>query len=69
VASTFDVVPGLDVRFDQIIVKTIQCDQEQRHSSALELRQHLDTLLLLAVPAPDLQRYSTAQMPNTKPTK
>jgi serine/threonine protein kinase/formylglycine-generating enzyme required for sulfatase activity len=57
------MVPGLDVRFDQIILKAMQCDREQRHSSALELRQHLDTLLMPAVPAPDLQRYSSAGMP------
>ncbi|MBL9178116.1 MAG: serine/threonine protein kinase, partial [Verrucomicrobiaceae bacterium] len=59
------VAPGTDVRFDQIIVKAIAYDREQRHSSATELRQHLDTLLMPAVPAPDLQRYSSAQMPRS----
>ena len=56
------VVPGIDARFDQIILKAMQYDREQRHSSASELRQHLDTLLMPAVPAPDLQRYSSAGM-------
>ncbi|MBL9180194.1 MAG: protein kinase, partial [Verrucomicrobiaceae bacterium] len=59
------VAPGTDVRFDQIIVKAMAYDREQRHSSATELRQHLDTLLMPAVPAPDLQRYSSAQMPRS----
>jgi len=57
------VVPGIDARFDQIVLKAMQNDREQRHSSATELRQHLDTLLMPAVPAPDLQRYSSAGMP------
>ncbi len=56
------VVPGIDARFDQIILKAMQYDRESRHSSATELRQHLDTLLMPAVPAPDLQRYSSAGM-------
>jgi hypothetical protein len=55
--------PGTDPRFDQIILKAMQYDREARHSSATELRQHLDTLLMPAVPAPDLQRYSSAGMP------
>jgi serine/threonine protein kinase len=57
------MAPGTDPRFDQIIVKAMAYDRESRHSSATELRQHLDTLLMPAVPAPDLQRYSSAQMP------
>jgi serine/threonine protein kinase len=57
------IVPGLDARFDQIVFKAMQVDREERHSSATELRQHLDTLLMPAVAAPDLQRYSSAQMP------
>jgi len=56
------VVPGIDLRFDAIISKAMQMDRETRHSSATELRQHLDTLLMPAVPAPDLQRYSSAGM-------
>jgi len=56
------IVPGIDERFDQIIYRAMQTDREERHRSALELRQHLDTLLMPAVPAPDLQRYSTAGM-------
>jgi len=57
------IVPGLDARFDQIVLKAMQVDREERHSSAAELRQHLDSLLMPAVPAPDLQRYSSAQLP------
>jgi len=57
--------PGTDRRFDQIIVKAMAYDRESRHSSATELRQHLDTLLMPAVPAPDLQRYSSAGMPKS----
>ncbi|MDP1590817.1 MAG: SUMF1/EgtB/PvdO family nonheme iron enzyme, partial [Prosthecobacter sp.] len=57
------MVPGLDARFDQIVFKAMQVDREERHSSAMELRQHLDTLLMPSVPAPDLQRYSSAGMP------
>ncbi len=58
-----EVVPGLDARFDQVVFKAMQVDREERHSSATELRQHLDTLLIPAAPAPDLQRYSSAGMP------
>ncbi|MFN0080776.1 MAG: bifunctional serine/threonine-protein kinase/formylglycine-generating enzyme family protein [Prosthecobacter sp.] len=61
------IVPGLDARFDQIVLKAMQVDREERHRSAAELRQHLDSLLMPAVPAPDLQRYSSAQMPQTPP--
>jgi len=57
------MVPGLDARFDQIVFKAMQVDREERHSSATELRQHLDSILMPAVPAPDLQRYSSAGMP------
>jgi len=57
------VVPGIDRRFDDIVLKAMQVDREERHHSATELRQHLDTLLMPAVPAPDLQRYSSAGMP------
>ncbi|MEZ5386824.1 MAG: serine/threonine-protein kinase [Prosthecobacter sp.] len=58
------MAPGTDPRFDQIIVKAMAYDREQRHHSATELRQHLDSILMPAVPAPDLQRYSsTTQMP------
>jgi serine/threonine protein kinase len=63
------MVPGLDARFDQIVFKAMQVDREERHHSATELRQHLDTLLIPAVPAPDLQRYSSAQMPKTPPAQ
>jgi len=56
------VVPGVDPRFDAIITKAMQMDREARHGSATELRQHLDTLLMPAVPTPDLQRYSSAGM-------
>jgi serine/threonine protein kinase/formylglycine-generating enzyme required for sulfatase activity len=55
------VAPGTDPRFDQIIVKAMAFDREQRHDSATELRQHLDTLLMPEVPAPDLQQYNGAQ--------
>ncbi len=53
------MVPGLDVRFDQIVIKAMQADREERHSNAVTLRQHLDTLLLPTVPAKILRRYST----------
>lgn len=39
------VVPGLDPRWDAIITKAMQMDREARHSSAIELRQHLDSVL------------------------
>jgi formylglycine-generating enzyme required for sulfatase activity len=55
-----------DGGFDQIVLKAMQVDREERHSSAAELRQHLDSLLM---PAPDLQRYSSAQMPKTPPAQ
>lgn len=61
------LVPGTDPRFDQIIAKAMAYDREQRHESATELRQHLDSILIPAVPTPDLQRYSSAQMPKTSP--
>jgi hypothetical protein len=61
------MVPGLDARFDQIVFKAMQVDREERHHSALELRQHLDSILMPAVPAPDLQRYSSAGMPKQAP--
>lgn len=57
------MAPGTDPRFDQIIVKAMAYDREQRHHSATELRQHLDSILMPAVAAPDLQQYSSAQMP------
>ncbi len=63
------LTPGTDPRFDQIILKAMQYDRESRHSSATELRQHLDSILMPAVPAPDLQRYSSAQMPKTPPAQ
>ncbi|MFO1439383.1 MAG: SUMF1/EgtB/PvdO family nonheme iron enzyme [Verrucomicrobiaceae bacterium] len=63
------MAPGTDPRFDQIIVKAMAYDREQRHHSATELRQHLDSILMPAVPAPDLQRYSSAQMPKTPPAQ
>ncbi|MBX7209012.1 MAG: protein kinase [Verrucomicrobiaceae bacterium] len=59
-------VPGIDPRFDQIVIKAMQVDREARHGSAAELRAHLDSLLMPAVPAPDLQRYSSAQMPRQR---
>lgn len=61
------LVPGTDPRFDQIIAKAMAYDREQRHESATELRQHLDSILIPAAPAPDLQRYSSAQMPKMPP--
>ena len=54
--------PGTDRRFDDIIVKAMQYDRDSRHSSAVELRAHLDSLLMPMVPAPNLQHYSSAGM-------
>jgi serine/threonine protein kinase len=59
------IAPGTDPRFDEIIMKAMAYDREQRHHSASELRQHLDSLLMPAVTAPDLQRYSSALMTKT----
>lgn len=46
------LVPGIDPRFDEIVVKAMRVDRESRHSDAAELRTHLDTLLIPA-PRPD----------------
>lgn len=56
------LVPGVDARFDDIVSKAMQVDRNDRHSSATELRQHLDSLLIPAASAPDLQSYSSAGM-------
>jgi serine/threonine protein kinase/formylglycine-generating enzyme required for sulfatase activity len=61
------MVPGLDVRFDQIVFKAMQVNREERHRSAAELRQHLDSLLMPTVPALGLERYSSAPIPKTPP--
>ncbi len=51
------IVPGVDARFDQIVLKAMQVDREERYSSAVELRQHLDTLLIpVEVPVPTVQQ-------------
>ena len=63
------MVPGLDIRFDQIILKAMQCDREQRHDSAMVLRQHLDSILMPVPSAPDLQRYSAEHIPKTPPAQ
>ncbi|MBE2281868.1 MAG: protein kinase, partial [Prosthecobacter sp.] len=39
------LVPGLDPRFDSIILKAMQHDRAERHQSAVELRQELDVIL------------------------
>ncbi len=44
------MVPEVDPRFDEIIVKAMQLNRDARHSSALEMRAHLDTLLMPLVP-------------------
>ncbi|MDZ4288291.1 MAG: SUMF1/EgtB/PvdO family nonheme iron enzyme, partial [Prosthecobacter sp.] len=54
------MAPGVDPRFDQIIVKAMQLSRDERHGSAMELRAHLDSLLMPAAPAPDAQRHSNA---------
>jgi formylglycine-generating enzyme required for sulfatase activity/serine/threonine protein kinase len=54
------MVPGLDARFDQIVSKAMQVDREERHHSATELRQHLDSVLM---PAKLPQQSSDAVLP------
>jgi serine/threonine protein kinase len=39
------LVPGLDPRFDPIILKAMQHDRAERHQSAAELRRELDVIL------------------------
>jgi serine/threonine protein kinase len=39
------LVPGLDPRFDPIILKAMQHDREERHQNAAELRRELDVIL------------------------
>lgn len=39
------LVPGLDPRFDAIIMKAMQHDRAERHQSAVEMRQELDVIL------------------------
>jgi serine/threonine protein kinase len=60
-------VPGVDRRFDDIVIKAMQTDREARYSSATELRQHLDNLLIPELPTPDLPRSARSGM--TKPTQ
>ncbi|HBJ85360.1 MAG TPA: hypothetical protein DDZ88_16085, partial [Verrucomicrobiales bacterium] len=61
------VIPMMDKGFDAIVDKAMQTDRENRYSTATEMRQHLDTLLMPAVPVPDLQRHSSVGMPNQAP--
>ncbi|MCB1225495.1 MAG: SUMF1/EgtB/PvdO family nonheme iron enzyme [Verrucomicrobiales bacterium] len=63
------VVPGLDPRFDQILFKAMQMDREERHSSATDLRQDLDSLLLETVTAPELQQFYQDQTDHAPPTQ
>jgi serine/threonine protein kinase len=39
------LVPSVDPRYDQIIVKAMQHDREERHQSAAQLRAELDVIL------------------------
>jgi len=39
------ISPGIDARFDQIILKAMQYDRENRYQSTAELRQALDVIL------------------------
>ncbi len=39
------LVPGLDPRYDPIILKAMQHDREERHQSSAELRRDLDVIL------------------------
>ena len=64
------LLPGeVDPRFDQIVIKAMQQNRDARHSSAMEMRAHLDSLLMPMAPAPDLQRYSSVGMakPSSSP--
>ena len=46
------MLPGeVDPRFDEMVVKAMQVDRERRHSSAMELREHLDSVLIPMAPA------------------
>ncbi|MEQ1747935.1 MAG: protein kinase [Prosthecobacter sp.] len=64
-AST--LVPEVDPRFDEIIVKAMQLNRNARHSSALEMRAHLDSLLIPMVPL--VQEHSSAGMPKQARSK
>jgi serine/threonine protein kinase len=77
------LVPGLDPRFDAIIVKAMQHDRAERHQSAAELRRELDVILTVpfvrndapvsaAIPVAQVaqapgQRSAVAQKPVGKP--
>ena len=65
------LLPGeVDPRFDQIVVKAMQQNRDARHSSAMEMRAHLDSLLMHAVAPPELQSYSSVGMAkNTAPAE
>lgn len=65
-AST--MVPGLDPRWDEIIVKAMQMDREARHSSAVELRQHLDSLQQPRAPAAPLKSRPQPAKPKNSVT-
>jgi hypothetical protein len=58
------VAPGVDARFDQIVLKAMQLDREERYSSAAEMRQHLDTLLT-PLEEPVTQQTSITGLPQT----
>jgi serine/threonine protein kinase len=77
------LVPGLDPRFDPIILKAMQHDRADRHQSAAELRRELDVILTVpfvrndapvsaAIPVAQVaqapgQRSAVAQKPVGKP--
>jgi len=78
------LVPGLDPRFDAIIMKAMQHDRSDRHQSAAELRRELDVILTVpfvrkdapvsaAIPVAQMAQApgqrSAAQKPVGKPSQ
>jgi serine/threonine protein kinase/formylglycine-generating enzyme required for sulfatase activity len=61
-------LPGLDPRFDPIILKAMQSDREERYQSSTELRRDLDVILtvpLVRQDEPPTSAIPTAQVAQT----
>ncbi|MBE2282882.1 MAG: SUMF1/EgtB/PvdO family nonheme iron enzyme [Prosthecobacter sp.] len=57
-------LPGLDPRFDPIILKAMQSDREERYQSSTELRRDLDVILTVPlVPTSAIPAAQVAQTP------
>jgi serine/threonine protein kinase len=62
-------VPGLDPRFDDIIVKALRDDREIRYQSAAELRRDLDALLTRPVARVSAEEAQTIILPTQAKTR